>query len=77
VYPELRDLKEAAPPQYQDPYSSNKGVLMERDQIQQVNNQIAKDVVHFCLHGGKMQLVYKVCNKIIILFRTSHYQKMA
>jgi hypothetical protein len=72
VYPELRDLKETGKPQYQDPYSSTKGVLMERDEIQQVNNQIAKDGVRFCLHGGKMQLVYKVHNKIIILFRTFH-----
>ena len=48
-----------APTVAQDPYSSKSGELLGRDEIQRMNEQIVAKTGAYCLHGGKMQVVYK------------------
>lgn len=42
-----------------DPYSAPSGQLMNRADIQVVNDKIASESTNYCMHGGKMQVVYK------------------
>lgn len=46
------------PPILNDPYSSKSGDLMGRDEIQRMNEKLTKSS-SYCLHGGKLHVVYK------------------